>query len=99
MLFQPSAGLRILKATRKRIVSSLVSRLTIYSLAFVRLQQLAGGKPGEGTIRVGSRVPWGAEVEFSYTTDHDGHGLVSVNRLVHKGGCSEMLKRSEADAV
>ena len=28
----------------------------------------SGGKPGDGTIRSGGRVPWGAEVQFAYTT-------------------------------
>ena len=31
----------------------------------------AGGKHDGGTIRVGGRVPWGAEVEFAYTTGYD----------------------------
>ena len=52
-----------------------------------------GGKPGEGTIRVGGRVPWGAEVEFAYTTGYDSHGRVSVNHLVDERGCSAMLKK------
>ena len=26
------------------------------------------GGPGGGSIRVGGRVPWGAEVEFAYTS-------------------------------
>ena len=30
----------------------------------------AGG-PGGGTIRTGGRVPWGAEVEFAYTSGYD----------------------------
>ena len=28
----------------------------------------SNGKPGDGTIRTGGRMPWGAEVEFAYTT-------------------------------
>ena len=53
----------------------------------------SGGKPGDGTIRVGGRVPWGAEVEFAYTTGYDSHGRVSVNHLVDERGCSAMLKQ------
>ena len=56
----------------------------------------SGGKPGDGTIRVGGRVPWGAEVEFAYTTGYDSHGRVSVNHLVDERGCSAMLKKAEA---
>ncbi len=58
----------------------------------------AGG-PGGDTIRTGGRVPWGAEVEFAYTTGYDSHGRVSVNHIVDDRGCSSMLKRSEPDGV
>jgi len=57
----------------------------------------AGNKPGDGTIRVGGRVPWGAEVEFAYTSGYDRHGRVSVNHLVDERGCSAMLKQGERD--
>ena len=53
----------------------------------------SGGKPGDGTIRVGGRVPWGAEVQFAYTAGYDSHGQVSVNHLVDERGCSAMLKQ------
>ena len=36
----------------------------------------SNGKPGDGTIRVGGRAPWGAEVEYAYATGYDGHGQV-----------------------
>ncbi len=55
----------------------------------------SGGNPGDGTIRVGGRVPWGAEVEYAYTTGYDGHGRVSVNRLVDERGCSALLRRRQ----
>ncbi len=54
----------------------------------------AGG-PGSGAIRTGGRVPWGAEVQFAYTTGYDCHGRVSVNHLVDERGCSAMLKKAE----
>ncbi len=57
----------------------------------------AGG-PGGDTIRTGGRVPWGAQVEFAYTTGYDSHGRVSVNHIVDERGCSAMLKRPERDA-
>ena len=28
----------------------------------------SGRNPGGGTVRIGGRVPWGAEVEYAYTT-------------------------------
>ena len=56
----------------------------------------SNGKPGDGTIRVGGRVPWGAEVEFAYTTGYDSRGRVSVNHLVDERGCSVMLKKPGA---
>ena len=58
----------------------------------------AGG-PGSGTIRTGGRVPWGAEVEFAYTTGYDSHGRVSVNQIVDERGCSTMLKQGKPDGV
>ena len=53
----------------------------------------AGGPDGD-TIRTGGRVPWGAEVEFAYTTGYDSRGRVSVNHIVDEKGCSAMLKKS-----
>ena len=48
----------------------------------------AGGKHDGGTIRVGGRVPWGAEVEFAYTTGYDSRGRVSVNHIADERDCS-----------
>ena len=59
-----------------------------------------GGKnPGGGTIRVGGRVPWGAEVEFAYTTGYDSRGRMSVNHVVDERGYSVMLNQREPDGV
>ena len=52
----------------------------------------AGG-PGGDSIRTGGRVPWGAEVEFAYTTGYDSRGRVSVNHIVDERGYSVMLKQ------
>ena len=60
--------------------------------------QGAGG-PGSGTIRTGGRVPWGAKVEFAYTSGYDGRGRVSVNHLVDERGCSALLKLGEPGDV
>ena len=58
----------------------------------------AGG-PGGDSIRVGGRVPWGAEVEFAYTSGYDSRGRVSVNHLVDERGYGVMLNKREADGV
>ena len=50
----------------------------------------AGG-PGADTIRTGGKVPWGAEVEFAYTTGYDSRGRVAVNHLVDRRGYGVML--------
>ncbi len=54
--------------------------------------QGAGG-PGADTIRTGGRVPWGAEVEFAYTSGYDSRGRLSVNHIVDERGYGAMLKR------
>ena len=56
----------------------------------------AGG-PGGDSIRTGGKVPWGAEVEFAYTTGYDSRGRVSVNHIVDERGYSMMLRRPEND--
>ncbi|MYE41839.1 MAG: helix-turn-helix transcriptional regulator [Chloroflexi bacterium] len=58
----------------------------------------AGG-PGGGTIRTGGRVPWGAEVEFAYTTGYDSRGRLSVTHLVDERGYGVMLNRREPGAT
>ena len=58
----------------------------------------AGG-PGGDTIRTGGRVPWGAEVEFAYTSGYDRRGRVSVNHIVDERGYGVMLNKPEKGAV
>lgn len=65
----------------------------------------AGG-PGKGgndhhggTVRIGGRVPWRAEIEYAYTTGYDGRSRFSVNHLVDERGCGAMLKQEEPDDV
>ena len=48
-----------------------------------------------GAVRVGGRVPWGAEVEYAFRTGYDGSGKVSVERVVTPP-ISAMLTRPEA---
>ena len=52
----------------------------------------SGSQPGGGTVRIGGRVPWGARVQYAYTTGYDSHGRVSVNQIVDERGCSVMLR-------
>ena len=54
------------------------------------------GGPGGDSIRVGGRVPWGAEVEFAYTTGYDSRGRVRVNQLVDERGYGAMLTKPDA---
>ena len=51
-----------------------------------------------GTVRVGGRVPWGAEVEYAFRTGYDGRGKVSVEHVVAPG-YSALLRQPEAGAA
>ena len=57
-----------------------------------------GSKDGGGAVRVGGRVPWGAEVEYAYRAGYDGRGRVSVTHVV-KRGYSAMLTLPELRAA
>ena len=54
-----------------------------------------GNQPGGGTIRIGGRVPWGAEVEYAYRAGNDSQGQVSVTHVVDERGYAVMLNRPE----
>ena len=54
-----------------------------------------GNQPGGGTVRIGGRVPWGAEVEYAYRAGYDCRGRVSVTHLVDERGYSAMLNQPE----
>ena len=58
-----------------------------------------GNNPGGGTVRIGGRVPWGAEVEYAYRAGYDSRGRVSVTHLVDERGYGRMLTQPEADGV
>ena len=58
-----------------------------------------GNKPGGGTIRIGGRVPWGAEVEYAYRAGYDSRGRVSVTHLVDERGYSVMLTKPDPDGA
>ena len=59
----------------------------------------SGKNPGGGTVRIGGRVPWGAEVEYAYTTGYDSRGQLAVNHIVDERGYSVMLNRREPKDV
>ena len=59
----------------------------------------SGRNPGGGTVRIGGRVPWGAEVEYAYTSGYDSRGQVSVNHIVDERGYGVMLKQEKPDGV
>ena len=58
-----------------------------------------GNNPGGGTVRIGGRVPWGAEVEYAYRAGYDSRGRVSVTHLVDERGYSVMLNRPEPESA
>ena len=55
----------------------------------------SGGQVGGGTVRIGGRVPWGAEVEYAYRAGYDSRGRVSVTHVVDERGYSAMLTEPE----
>ena len=59
----------------------------------------AGKNPGGGTVRIGGRVPWGAEVEYAYRAGYDSRGRVSVTHVVDERGYAVMLMQRETDGV
>ena len=55
----------------------------------------SGSNPGGGTVRIGGRVPWGAEVEYAYRAGYDSRGRLSVTHVVDERGYAVMLNRPE----
>ena len=51
-----------------------------------------------GAVRVGGRVPWGAKVEYAFSTGYDGTGKVSVDHVVAPGYAS-LLRQPQAGAA
>ena len=54
-----------------------------------------GNNPGGGTVRIGGRVPWGAEVEYAYRAGYDSRGRVSVTPMVDERGYGVLLAKPE----
>ena len=51
-----------------------------------------------GAVRVGGRVPWGAEVEYAFRAGYDGAGKVSVDHVVAPGYAA-LLTQPQAGAA
>ena len=58
-----------------------------------------GNQPGGGTVRIGGRVPWGAEVEYAYTSGYDSRGRLSVNHIVDERSYGVMLNKLKPTEV
>ncbi len=56
-----------------------------------------GNHPGGGTVRIGGRVPWGAQVEYAYTSGYDSRGRLSVNHIVDERGYGVMLNKPKPE--
>ena len=87
VLFRPTAAELVVPAEVKVMAWKKGSRNGV-------VVKGAGG-PGGGTIRTGGRVPWGAEVEFAYTSGYDSRGRLSVNHIVDERGYGGMLKKPD----
>ena len=59
----------------------------------------SGSNPGGGTVRIGGRVPWGAQVEYAYTSGYDSRGRLSVKHIVDERGYGVMLKQRQLEGV
>ena len=51
-----------------------------------------------GAVRVGGRVPWGAEVEYAFRTGYDGTGKVSVDHVVAPGYAALLMQPKAGSA-
>ena len=58
-----------------------------------------GNQPGGGTVRIGGRVPWGAEVEYAYRAGYDSRGRVSVTHVVDERVYAVMLTKPEPEGA
>ena len=67
----------------------------------IRAGHRPGQRPlqGDGTVRIGARVPWGAEVEYAYRAGSDSRGQVSVTHLVDEQGYSVILTKPDLDGA
>ena len=94
VLFQPTAQELVVPAEVKVMAWKKDGRNGVV----VRGAGGPGSKNGGGTVRIGGRVPWGAEVEYAYHAGYDSRGRVSVTHLVERG-YSVMLTQPEPESV
>ena len=92
VLFRPSKEERVVPAE----VNVLAWKKGDRHGVVVRGAGGGAGQVGEGAIRVGGRVPWGAKVEYAYRAGYDSRGKVSVTPVVEPG-YSCMLAQPESD--
>ena len=92
VLFRPTKEERVVPAEVKVLAWKKGDRHGVV----VRGASGGAGQVGEGAIRVGGRVPWGAEVEYAYRAGYDSRGRVSVTPVV-TSGISCMLEQPESD--
>ena len=94
VLFQPAKEERVVPAEVKVLAWKKGDRHGVV----VRGAGGGAGQAGEGAIRVGGRVPWGAEVEYAYSAGYDNRGRVSVTPVVAPG-YSCMLTQPKPDGA
>ena len=92
VLFQPTAAELVVPAEVKVMAWKKGGRNGV-------VVRGAGGPGAGGTVRIGGRVPWGAEVEYAYRAGYDSRGRVSVTHLVDERGYSVMLTKPEPDGA
>ena len=93
VLFQPSAAELVMPAEVKVMGWKKDGRHGVVVRGAGGPQ--SGKNPGGGTVRIGGRVPWGAEVQYAYRAGYDSRGQVSVTHLVDERGYAVMLNRPE----
>ena len=97
VLFQPSAAELVVPAEVKVMAWKKDGRRGVV----VRGAGGPGssGQVGGGTVRIGGRVHWGAQVEYAYRAGYDSRGRVSVTHVVDERGYSVMLTQPEPDGA
>ncbi len=89
VLFQPSAAELVVPAEVK-VMAWKKGRRNGVVVRGAGGPGAGGNKPGGGTVRIGGRMPWGAEVEFAYTTGYDSRVWTAP---VVERGCAGMLRQ------
>ena len=97
VLFQPSASELVVPAEVKVMAWKKDERQGVV----IRGAGGPGGgqNPCGGTVRIGWRVSWGAEVEYACCAGYDSRGQVSVIHLLDERGYGVMLTRTEPGAA